>query len=239
MMPHPDLILEVGDRVGLLASRSHTNALRKFFGDSIKGTADLSFIAMGIGAAFGLLLGMIPLPIPGVGKLTLGLAGMLLLALWLGKMRRTGPFVWAMPFSANLVLRNFGLTLFLAQVGLASGPKFFDTVGADGDNLPDLRNRDHIHHGDRHGRPLSLDLQDAFRLVVGVVAGATGNPAIAAFASPHRTDGPPRRRLRHDLSVDDDRKNLVRPDRGDFAHPMTPNPLRGPHEDCRVQRPAL
>jgi putative transport protein len=183
MMPHPDLILEVGDRVGLLASRSHTQALRKFFGDSIKGTADLSFIAMGIGVAIGLLLGLIPLPIPGVGKLTLGLAGMLLFALWLGKMRRTGPFVWSMPFSANLVLRNFGLTVFLAQVGIASGPKFFDTVGATGVTY------------------LVYAIVVTFILVLvtavlclwvfklpfdtslGVVAGATGNPAIAAFAS--------------------------------------------------------
>ena len=68
MMPHPDLILEVGDRVGLLANRSHTKAMRKFFGDSIKGTAELSFISIGIGAALGLLLGMIPLPIPGGGE---------------------------------------------------------------------------------------------------------------------------------------------------------------------------
>ncbi|MEJ5990882.1 TrkA C-terminal domain-containing protein [Ramlibacter sp. PS3R-8] len=183
MMPHPDLILEVGDRVGLLASRSHTKALRKFFGDSIKGTADLSFIAMGIGVALGLLLGLVPLPIPGVGKLTLGLAGMLLFALWLGKMRRTGPFVWSMPFSANLVLRNFGLTVFLAQVGLASGPKFFNTVGATGVTY------------------LVYAIVVTFILVlvtavlclwifrmpfdtsIGVVAGATGNPAIAAFAS--------------------------------------------------------
>jgi putative transport protein len=183
MMPHPDLILEVGDRVGLLASRSHTNALRKFFGDSIKGTADLSFIAMGIGAAFGLLLGMIPLPIPGVGKLTLGLAGMLLLALWLGKMRRTGPFVWAMPFSANLVLRNFGLTLFLAQVGLASGPKFFNTVGQTGITYLIYAIVITFIMVIVTAVLCLWIFKMPFDLSVGVVAGATGNPAIAAFAA--------------------------------------------------------
>ena len=97
LLPSPDLILEVGDRVGLLASRDKTKAIRSFFGDSIKGTADFSYISIGIGAALGLLLGMIPLPIPGLGKLTLGLAGLLLLALYLGKIRRTGAFVWTMP----------------------------------------------------------------------------------------------------------------------------------------------
>jgi len=132
MMPRPDLILEVGDRVGVFVHRSRITAVRSFFGDSIKGTADFSYISIGIGAALGLLVGMVPLPIPGLGKFTLGLAGLLLFALYLGKVRRTGNMVWTMPLSANLVLRNFGLTIFLAQVGIASGPKFFATVGTTG-----------------------------------------------------------------------------------------------------------
>ncbi len=83
IMPSPDLILEFGDRVGLLVNRAHVKAIRKFFGDSIKGTAELSFISIGAGAAAGLLVGMIPLPIPGIGKLTLRLAALLLVALYL------------------------------------------------------------------------------------------------------------------------------------------------------------
>jgi len=183
LMPHPDLILEIGDRVGVLAHRSNIKVLRAFFGDSIKGTADLRFISIGIGAALGLLVGLIPLPVPGIGKLTLGLAGLLLLALFLGKARRTGPFVWTMPLSANLVLRNFGLTIFLAQVGLASGPKFFTTVGTTGVA--------YLLYGAIIA--LALILITAilclwvFRLPfdtsMGVISGATGNPAILAFAS--------------------------------------------------------
>ena len=184
LLPQPDLVLEVGDRVGLLANRAaHAKAIRKFFGDSIRGTAELSFISIGIGAALGLLVGMIPLPIPGGGKMTLGLAALLLVALCLGKLRRTGPFVWTMPFSANLVLRNFGLTIFLAQVGIASGPKFFATVGATG--LTFLLYAIAI--------TLTLVLVTTvlclwiFRMPfdesIGVISGATGNPAILAFAS--------------------------------------------------------
>ncbi len=119
----------------------------------------------------------------GLGKLTLGLAGLLLLALFLGKIRRTGAVVWTMPLSANLVLRNFGLTIFLAQVGLASGPKFFSTVSATGASF--------LLYGTLIA--LSLVLITAFfglfvfRLpfdtAIGVVSGATGNPAILAFAS--------------------------------------------------------
>lgn len=183
IMPSPDLILEFGDRVGLLVNRAHVKAIRKFFGDSIKGTAELSFISIGAGAAAGLLVGMIPLPIPGVGKLTLGLAALLLVALYLGKTRRFGPFVWTMPLSANLVLRNFGLTIFLAQVGIASGPKFFATVGATGVSFL------------LYGVVILVALvvitaifclwvfKLPFDMTVGVLSGATGNPAILAFAN--------------------------------------------------------
>ena len=183
LLPSPELVLEVGDRVGVLVHRSGIKAVRSFFGDSIKGTADLSYISIGIGAALGLLIGMVPIPVPGLGKLTLGLAGLLLFALYLGKVRRTGPFIWTMPLSANLVLRNFGLTIFLAQVGMASGPKFFATVGTTGPVF--LLSGVII--------VLALVLITAFiclrvfRLpfdaALGVICGATGNPAILAFAS--------------------------------------------------------
>jgi putative transport protein len=182
LLPNPELTLEFGDRVGLLLPRTDTKAMRKFFGDSIKGTAELSFISIGIGAALGLALGLVPIVIPGVARLTLGLAALLLLALYLGKVRRTGPFVWSMPLSANLVLRNFGLTIFLAQVGIASGPKFFATIGVEGIAF--------LLYGALI--LLALVLITAlfalwvFRLpfdtTAGVISGATGNPAILAFA---------------------------------------------------------
>jgi putative transport protein len=183
LMPNPDLILEFGDRVGLLVHRNHLNAVRSLFGDSIKGTAELSFISIGAGAALGLLAGAIPLVIPGIGKLALGLAALLLVALVLGRVRRFGPFVWTMPLSANLVLRNFGLTIFLAQVGISSGPKFFATIGVTGVAFL------------LYGAAILLALvvvtavfclwifKLPFDMTVGVLCGATGNPAILAFAN--------------------------------------------------------
>jgi putative transport protein len=183
MLSTPDLILEAGDRVGLLVNRAHQATMRTFFGDSIKGTADLSFICLGIGAALGLLVGAIPLPVPGIGAFSLGLAALLLVALCLGKARRNGPFVWVMPLSANLVLRNLGLTIFLAQVGISCGPKFVATVATAGPLLL------------LYGVITLLVLVSVtavcclwiFRLPfdtsVGVICGATGNPAILAFAN--------------------------------------------------------
>ncbi|OLL31758.1 YidE/YbjL duplication [Burkholderia sp. SRS-W-2-2016] len=183
LLSTPDLILEAGDRVGLLVNRAHQATVRAFFGDSIKTTADLSFICLGIGAAVGLLVGAIPLRLPGLSAFSLGLAGLLLVALCLGKARRSGPFVWVMPLSANLVLRNLGLTIFLAQVGIACGPKFIATVGSAGPLLL------------LYGAITLLVLVGVtaacclwlFRLPfdtsVGVICGATGNPAILAFAN--------------------------------------------------------
>lgn len=167
----------------MLANREHFVALRKFFGDSIKGTAEFSYISIGLGMALGFLLGAIPIPLPGLGKLVLGLAGVLIVALVLGKFRRTLGMNWTVPLSANLVLRNLGLTLFLAQVGMSSGPKFAATVTETGLLMLGL------------GAVVLVALvlpimvlglfvyRMPFDEVAGIVAGACGNPAILAYSN--------------------------------------------------------
>ena len=157
--------------------------MRKFFGDSIKGTAEFSYISIGVGAAIGLLLGLIPIPIPGVGKLTLGLAAVLLFSLWLGKQRRFLGLTWTMPLSANLVLRNFGLTVFLAQVGMASGPKFAKTVGETGWTFLAIGALILLALVVVTFVVAHVVLRLPFDESAGVVCGATGNPAILAFAN--------------------------------------------------------
>jgi len=178
-----DVVLEFGDRIGLLANRGNFAALRKFFGDSIKGTAEFSYISIGLGMALGFLLGAIAIPLPGVGKIMVGLAGVLIVALILGKMRRTGGMNWTIPLSANLVLRNLGLTVFLAQVGMASGPKFAATVTQTGFQMLGL--------GAVVLAALVLPIMIlglfVFKMpydeVAGIVAGACGNPAILAYSN--------------------------------------------------------
>ena len=183
IMPRPELVLEFGDRVGVLAHRGDFPSMRKYFGDSIKGTAEFSYISVGIGMALGFLIGAIQIPLPGIGKLAVGLSGVLIVALILGNLRRTGGMNWTIPLSANLVLRNLGLTLFLAQVGMASGPKFAATVADTGFVMLGL------------GAVVLLTLVVpililglfVFRMpydeVAGIVAGACGNPAILAYAN--------------------------------------------------------
>lgn len=183
LLARPDLVLEFGDRVGLLANRGDFAVLRKFFGDSIKGTAEFSYISIGLGMALGFLIGAIQIPLPGIGKLALGLSGVLIVALVLGNLRRTGGMNWTIPLSANLVLRNLGLTLFLAQVGMSSGPKFAATVTQTGFLMLGLGAAVLI----ALVLPILVLGLFVFRMpydeVAGIVAGATGNPAILAYSN--------------------------------------------------------
>ena len=129
LVPSPDLMLEFGDRVGVLTPPGRKEEIRRHFGDSVKAAAEFSYVSLGVGMVLGLILGLIPIPIPGVGVVTLGIGGgPLIVALILGKLRRTGPMLWTMPLPANIVLRNFGLAIFLATVGVNAGQPFVRTV---------------------------------------------------------------------------------------------------------------
>jgi putative transport protein len=183
IMPRPDLVLEFGDRIAMLTHRTDFPAMRRFFGDSIKGTAEFSYISIGLGMALGFLLGAIQIPLPGIGKIAVGLSGVLIVALILGNMRRTGGINWTIPLSANLVLRNLGLTLFLAQVGMSSGPKFATTVTETGLLMLGLGALVLI----ALVVPIMILGLLVYRMpydeVAGIVAGACGNPAILAYSN--------------------------------------------------------
>ena len=83
-------------------------------------------LALLLGIALGVLVGSVPLALPGLpAAVKLGLAGgPLVAAILLSRMATTGPLVWHMPHTANLMLREIGISLFLAAVGLKSGEKF-------------------------------------------------------------------------------------------------------------------
>jgi putative transport protein len=118
-------VLEWGDRIRILAPRQVMPQLVEIFGDSYARLSHINLLTMGLGIAIGLLIGLIPIPLPGGITFYLGLAGgPLLVALILGALRRTGPILWTMPYSANLTLRQFGLILLLATIGVRSGSAF-------------------------------------------------------------------------------------------------------------------
>jgi len=117
----------------VLTRRSNFAGVSQFFGDSIKGTAETDFGSVSIGMVLGVLVGMLPIPLPGGQVLRLGLAGgPLLVALVLGMIERTGRVTWTIPISANLTLRQIGLLLFLAGVGTKAGYSFLTTIRGNG-----------------------------------------------------------------------------------------------------------
>ena len=132
-LPHGDMVLELGDRVRVVALRDNMDAVSEFFGDSYRALSEIDILAFGLGVALGLLIGMAPVPLPGGAVFRLGIAGgPLLAALVLGARERTGPLVWNIPYSANLTLRQIGLVLFLAGVGTRSGYAFASTFSQSG-----------------------------------------------------------------------------------------------------------
>lgn len=133
LLAEEDTQLELGDRVRVVAPRERLDEIARYLGDSYKALAEIDVITFSLGIALGLLLGSVPIPVPGGAPLKLGFAGGPLIAgLVLGRLGRTGPLVWTLPYSANLTLRQLGVVLFLAGVGTRSGHAFADTLRQGG-----------------------------------------------------------------------------------------------------------
>ena len=133
LLAHADMMLELGDRVRVVARREEMSEISHLFGDSYRALSELNLLTFGLGLALGLLVGLIPIPLPGGVVLRLGFAGgPLIVALILGALGRSGSLVWNLPYSANLTLRQFGLILLLAGIGVRSGYTFFTTFNESG-----------------------------------------------------------------------------------------------------------
>ncbi|AGP37550.1 aspartate:alanine exchanger family transporter [Sorangium cellulosum] len=132
-LPDDQTELELGDRVRVVAPRERMDDVARYLGDSFKALSEIDIITFSLGIALGLLLGSAPIPLPGGAPLKLGFAGGPLVAgLVLGRVGRTGPLVWTLPYSANLTLRQLGVVMFLAGVGTRSGYSFAHTLQQGG-----------------------------------------------------------------------------------------------------------
>lgn len=125
LLARDDLVLQLGDRVLAVVPRSEMDAVARHLGDSERKVSEVDALALGLGLSLGLLLGAVSIPLGGGAHFSLGsAAGPLVVGMVLGALHRTGPLNWEVPLSANLTIRQLGLLLFLAAVGLASGPAF-------------------------------------------------------------------------------------------------------------------
>lgn len=124
-----DTYLEMGDVLEVVHPTSRATEIESYLGDSVKGVSELDSIAAAAGLALGFLAALVVIPLPGGSSFALGAAaGPLIVGMILGAVRRTGVTAWQLPRSANYTLRKFGLMIFLAAVGIASGPAFVSTA---------------------------------------------------------------------------------------------------------------
>jgi putative transport protein len=126
--------LQFGDTLVIVGEPGAIKQVAAKLGDSLRRLNHPQIIPVFLGIALGVIVGSVPLSIPGMsGPVRLGLAGgPLLVAIALSRLGNFGPVVWYMPISANFMLRELGIVLFLACVGLNSGDTFVATLKGPG-----------------------------------------------------------------------------------------------------------
>ena len=181
-----DLRIKFADKLRLVGTAEGIEAAAKELGNSLTALDHPEILPAFLGIFLGVVVGSIPIAIPGMPTpLKLGLAGgPLIVAILLSRKRKLGPLNFFMANSANLMLREFGLTLFLSCVGLNAGIKFFDVL-LNGDGFYYMALAALITF-------LPLAIMTAIGHLVfkvnylslcGVLAGATTDPPALAFAN--------------------------------------------------------
>ena len=181
-----DLRIKFADKLRVVGTAEGVEAAAKELGNSLTALDHPEILPAFLGIFLGVIVGSIPIALPGMPTpLKLGLAGgPLIVAILLSRKRKIGPLNFFMANSANLMLREFGLTLFLSCVGLNAGIKFFDV----------LLNGEGLHYMALAALitfiPIAivavvghLVFKVNYLSLCGVLAGATTDPPALAFAN--------------------------------------------------------
>jgi putative transport protein len=123
-----DLEVELGDRIRVVAPRDRMPEVVAELGDSERAVVVADPIGFSVGLLLGLIVGLIAIPLPGRTLVLGAAAGPLLVGLVLGRLGRTGPIVWQLPYATNQTLRQLGALLFLAVIGLGAGPDLAEAL---------------------------------------------------------------------------------------------------------------
>jgi len=127
-----DLVLQLGDRVRVVARRPQMGQVAEFLGDSERGASDLNPVGLALGLTIGLLVGLLVVPLPNGSTFALGMAGgPLLVGLVLGRLQRTGRVLWTIPYQASGAINQLGMLLFLAYAGSNAGHALANALASD------------------------------------------------------------------------------------------------------------
>lgn len=137
MVASSDFRLQYGDKLTIVGSDAALSSVEKILGNSVKHLHEPNLISIFLGIALGVILGSIPMMIPGIPQpVKIGLAGgPLLVAILLASFGHKYKIVTYTTTSANLLMREIGITAFLACVGLGAGEGFLDTVVNKGGHM--------------------------------------------------------------------------------------------------------
>ncbi len=133
LSPSPDLALKFGDKLMVVGEKEGLKGLARLLGNNAKKLSDTDFFPIAMGIVLGVLFGKLNISFPGGLSFSPGLTGgILIVALFLSAVGKTGPIIWSMSGPANQLLRQLGLLLFLAEVGTSAGKNLVATFQESG-----------------------------------------------------------------------------------------------------------
>lgn len=188
----PETVLHLGDRVQVITYKQNEPAIRQFFGNSLTALSETGYFSFALGIALGIIVGSIPIPVPGLDQpITLGLAGgPLIVALLLGFLGRTGPFIWNPPLTISLTLRQLGILFFLACAGVKAGSVLPGTFKEHGLFLVAVGTGITLTAHLVLWGLLSIPTRASAEKVLGASSGMQTQPAVLTFAAQRLSPAP-------------------------------------------------
>lgn len=183
--------LHFGDKIKVAGTIDDIKKVTEALGDDANKLFESNYLPVAIGIVLGVLLGKLSISI-GKFDLSLGLTGgVMVVAILLSRIRKVGPFIFSLTTSANQILRQIGLILFLASVGAQAGSNIVSTLKADGLTL--------LLSGVLITTiPMIIGVViakfflriDVLQLLGGITGGMTSTPGLAAASSMTKTNAP-------------------------------------------------
>jgi len=133
LSPSPDLALKFGDKLMVVGEKEGIKGVARLLGNNAKKLSDTDFFPIAMGIVLGVLFGKLNISFSDTLSFSPGLTGgVLMVALVLSAVGKTGPIIWSMSGPANQLLRQLGLLLFLAEVGTSAGKNLVATFQESG-----------------------------------------------------------------------------------------------------------
>ena len=131
--PSPELALKFGDKLTVVGEKEGIQSIARLLGNDAKKLSDTDFFPIAMGIVLGVLFGKLNISFGGSMSFSPGLTGgVLMMALFLSAIGKTGPILWSMSGASNQLLRQLGLLLFLAEVGTSAGKNLVATFQESG-----------------------------------------------------------------------------------------------------------